>query len=320
MHSAAPVRQSSFPGILHQYTSKLVGFEFIGSSGKTISSNKERPLLLFVGGLGDGLLTVPYVPSLVEPLDKLGWSVVQVNTQSSYIGWGTGSLVRDDEDLHKAVDFFAHLGGADYNSRKIVLMGHSTGSQNVLYYLSQSPLDNHLAAAIAQASVSDREGCYNTIGVDKTEALVAWVQKEYIEKGLGDDVLPRSKVAHSMGDTPVSANRFMDLVSIRGRDDFFSTDLTPDDFAKTFGSIKPITGTNDYSRLALFMSEKDEFLAKSVNREEIVQRFREAIRPSTSNSDASGVIPGATHNVGEASEPGALEWLIEHLVKVLKQV
>ncbi|WBW72915.1 Alpha/Beta hydrolase fold, DUF1749 family protein [Schizosaccharomyces osmophilus] len=320
MGSNTPVHLSSFPGILHQYTPKLVGFEFVSSSGKTASSCKDRPLLLFVGGLGDGLVTVPYVPKLVEPLDQLGWSVIQVHTQSSYIGWGTGSLVRDDEDLHNAVEFFAHLGGADYNSRKIVLMGHSTGSQNVLYYLSQSSLDNHLAAAIAQASVSDREGCYNTIGVDKTHELLAWVKKDYIDKGLGDDVLPRSKIAHVMGDTPVSANRFMDLVSVRGRDDFFSTDLTSDDFAKTFGSIKPITGTHNYSRLALFMSGKDEFLAKDVNREEVVQRFRQAIRPQTSNSDFSGVIPGATHNVGESSEPGALEWLIEHLVEVLKHL
>ncbi|EPY53281.1 DUF1749 family protein [Schizosaccharomyces cryophilus OY26] len=320
MGSTTPTHLPSFPGILHQYDPRLIAFEFAGSSGKTASSCKDRHLLLFVGGLGDGLVTVPYVPKLVEPLDKLGWGVIQVHTQSSYIGWGTGSLVRDDEDLHKAVEFFAHLGGSEYNTRKIVLMGHSTGSQNVLYYLSQSSLDNHLAAAIAQASVSDREGCYNTVGIDETHKLLAWVQNEYIDKNLGDDVLPRSKISHVMGDTPISANRFMDLVSVRGRDDFFSTDLTSDDFAKTFGSLKPITGTCKYSQLALFMSEKDEFLSKDVDRGELVRRFQQAIRPQSSNSVFSGVIPGATHNVGNSSEPGALEWLIEHVVEVLRHL
>lgn len=309
---------ASHPGILHEYTERLVAFELVGKSNITLTSNVNRSLLLFVGGLGDGLLTVPYVQELVNPLDEIGWSIVQVQTQSSYIGWGTGSLKRDDEDLHKAVDYFLHIGGADFSTRKIVLMGHSTGSQNVLYYLTQSILPNYLIAGIAQAPVSDREAAYQFNGKEKTKELVDWVKAEYLDKGLGNDVLPRSKVENFFGEVPTSANRCIDLTDVRGNDDFFSSDLDADDFAKTFGNLKEISGSTAHSQLILLMSERDEFVSPSTDKAQLLNRFRESIRPTTSNSSLSGIIPGATHNVGPKSSPEALKWLINQLITALR--
>jgi len=66
----------------------LVAFEHLPSDDKK-SSHK----LLFVGGLGDGLFTVPFIPHLLG-LD--GWGVIEVLTSSSYIGWGIGSVKRYD--------------------------------------------------------------------------------------------------------------------------------------------------------------------------------------------------------------------------------
>ncbi len=60
----------------------------------TPNASQDAPnKLLFIGGLGDGLGTVPFVDKLAEPgLDR--WNVVEVLISSSYSGWGTGSVKR----------------------------------------------------------------------------------------------------------------------------------------------------------------------------------------------------------------------------------
>ncbi|GME74923.1 unnamed protein product [Ambrosiozyma monospora] len=86
------------PGRLFQYSPGLSAFEF-----GNLNSSK---VLLFVGGLGDDLLTVPYVQLLSKEINKIGWSLIQIQISSSRIGWGTGSLQRDSEEIGKAVKFF----------------------------------------------------------------------------------------------------------------------------------------------------------------------------------------------------------------------
>jgi alpha-beta hydrolase superfamily lysophospholipase len=54
-----------------------------------------------------------------------------VITSSSYKGWGTGSIKRDVEEIAKAVQYFRNLKPEG----KIVLFGHSTGSQDTMQYL-----------------------------------------------------------------------------------------------------------------------------------------------------------------------------------------
>lgn len=43
---------------------------------------------------------------------------------SSYLGWGTGSLARDVEDMAQAVEYFRNR---TEEGKKVVIMGHSTG-------------------------------------------------------------------------------------------------------------------------------------------------------------------------------------------------
>lgn len=63
-----------------------MAFEHLPSEDK-----KSCHKLLFVGGLGDGLFTVPFIEHL-RTLD--GWGVIEVLTSSSFTGWGTGSVKR----------------------------------------------------------------------------------------------------------------------------------------------------------------------------------------------------------------------------------
>ena len=63
-------------------------------------------------------------------LNNINWSFCQLHMRSSYMGFGTGSMKRDFEDISACVSYLRAAG-----KRRIVLMGHSTGSQNSIYYV-----------------------------------------------------------------------------------------------------------------------------------------------------------------------------------------
>lgn len=79
----------------------------------------------------------PYIHTLSSELQRINWSLCQLHMRSSYMGYGTGSLRRDFDDIAACIAYLLQNG-----KRHIVLMGHSTGSQNSIYYiLNRSTLD-----------------------------------------------------------------------------------------------------------------------------------------------------------------------------------
>ena len=83
------------PGVLHQYTSKLVAFEH---TSVTHNTNVYPNTLIWIGGLGDGLLTVKYPKAIAQSLSP-EWSIVEVLLSSSYRGFGYTSLAKDAKEL-----------------------------------------------------------------------------------------------------------------------------------------------------------------------------------------------------------------------------
>ncbi|ODQ77982.1 hypothetical protein BABINDRAFT_172464 [Babjeviella inositovora NRRL Y-12698] len=287
---------------IHKYTRGLIAMEHL-----TKSSTPHPNLLIFIGGLGDNITTVLYVAHLARALDPIGWSVAELQLSASGIGWGTGSVARDVLEITAAVKYFSN--------RKVVLMGHSTGCQDVLYYLTQQYLDDpnelssrpYVAGGILQASVSDRE-CYVMLnGQEIWEDKLARARK-LVEAGKGEEVLPR-EFPLSFFDSPISAQRWVDLMDVRGADDYFSSDLTPEDHQKTFGKVR--------SKLLVAYSGNDECVPAEVDKQLVVDGFRKAT-PAEWWSDFSGLVPGATHNAGRGSEPGAREALIEKVKTFLQ--
>jgi hypothetical protein len=70
-------------------------------------------------------------PSTIAKSLPADWAIAEVLLSSSYRGWGTSSLQKDVKELAECVGYFSSLRPG----REIVLMGHSTGCQDVMEYV-----------------------------------------------------------------------------------------------------------------------------------------------------------------------------------------
>ena len=198
-----------------------------------------KNFLLFIGGLGDSILTVPYPSRIAESLPPT-WGLVEVMISSSATAFGCGSLKRDADEIAECVKYFRSINP----DGKVVLMGHSTGCQDLMQYLTGDANKLHskfederqerddagkrprVHGAILQAPVSDREGIEVT-GYDKNIFQQAITLAEsWVKDGKGEDCLPLGLTNQFFGPIPVNATRFLSLTLPGGDDDFFSSDLS----------------------------------------------------------------------------------------------
>ncbi|KAF3081832.1 hypothetical protein TWF569_000849 [Orbilia oligospora] len=284
---------TSYPGILHHYTKDLTAFEFDSPALRSSSSNGNgggKPnTLLFIAGLGDNLLTVPYVSDLV----KTGWSVVQVLISSTANGWGTGTLTRDAKEIALCISYFK----IQLSRPKVVVLGHSTGCQDIMHYLCRLEVSQQahgqLDGAILQAPVSDREALAMMMGKETYERSWKHAQR-LVKSGRGGDIMP-AQITKEVFEAPCSAFRWYSLTSpnMDGEDDFFSSDIGEDILEGTFGAVVP-AGTP----LLVCYSGEDEFVPLTVDKEGLVEKWvRVCVRKGV-NVDVknSGVVKKATHN------------------------
>lgn len=204
-------------------------------------------------------------------LQSTEWSLFTLNLTSSYTAWGLGHLDRDTNEIAQCLRYIKEYKTEKFGSGKVVLMGHSTGSQCVLHYLSRpnphtstpafDSLLEHverppLDGAIMQAPVSDREAIqwvlkWGFCGKPPSEIRPVYEQavalaKEMVQKESPyDTLLPlwmTSTICYP-SNTPISARRFLSLVSPEsphspGEDDLFSHDLSDEQLSRTFGMIR----------------------------------------------------------------------------------
>jgi dienelactone hydrolase len=305
----------------------------------TSAAARKPHSILFIGGLGDGLATTSYMADLVHELQPTEWSLFTMNLTSSYQSWGLGHLDRDTNEIAQCVRYIKEYKTEKFGSGKIVLMGHSTGSQCVLHYLyrpnphtsipafdpdlqniKRLPLDG----AIMQAPVSDREAIRWVLhwGIggnspsevreiyDKVEAIA----KENVHHDQAFDSLLPLSMTGQIGyppNTPISSRRFLSLVSpdspqSPGDDDLFSSDLSNEQVGKTFGMIRQQGLLK--SKLMVLISGADQSVPDWVDKEGLLQRWRNA---TDHNGEAhiwdnvrSGVIPGASHALSNDDQAG----------------
>ena len=185
--------------------------------------------------------------------------------------------------------------------KNVVLIGHSTGCQDVLEYLTGEHHADRPAVqgAILQAPVSDREGFSvqnHNLGVLRDSANVA---QRMVDRGDGDECMNRV-LMKTWTEIPCTARRWLSLVSPNhdGAEDMFSSDLTDQQLEKTFGNIP------SSMPLCILYAGNDEHVPSSVDKEALVQRFIKIAKQGGAAVDEehSGIIPGANHRMDVTPE------------------
>lgn len=259
-------------GILHKYDNEHVAFEF--------TPTKLPNVLIMIGGMTDGLLTVPYVTELPQLLAPYKYSVIQIQLTSSFKGWGTTSLRQDVEEIKSLVEY---LKNDQQRSGKIVLMGHSTGSQDVMTYLLTYP--DIVDAGIMQASVSDREA-FAMNGSSEELRVLTDRALELCKMGKSNQLLSDEYSKYAFN-TPITAYRWCSLLILGGDDDYFSSDLPVDAFEKSFGQLR--------KPFLVAYSADDEFVPGKVDKQQLIDCWKSVTDPKFW-SKHSGLVGGATHN------------------------
>jgi len=296
-------------GELFGYAPGRVAFEsppFLAAgatSGATHSSNK----CILLGGLSDGLMPVPYTAALEQALSSTNWSLVQPILSSSYTGFGHGSLDRDVEELD---ELLSHLV-EHRNAETFALVGHSTGTQDIVHYLryGNTELRARVRAVALQAPVSDREAA--TVCHDDDDDCPHSSQAEHLaelqrhlkvahqmrDQNKGDEMMPRSAFW-----APITASRYLDLMEPKGRDDYFSSDLTDEELRERLGHVG-----SALEACLVACSGSDEYVPSTVEIEPLMHRLCRAMN-SNSRSDRGTVavplyLPTGNHNL--SSRDGA---------------
>ncbi len=288
-------------GSFFEYAPRLFAFEY--------GDKHLENVLIFIGGLGTGFCDVPYLPILSEKMNSIGWSLIQIGISSSYTGWGTGSLARDSSEIERLVQYLRSKN-TDCGSRKHVgIIGHSTGCQDTMQFFTKEPRDNQFAPldfGILQAPVSDRYTALKQMPKNVYEAAMAEATR-LIEQGKRNELMSMKYSKHFFN-TPISAYRWHSLFSVKGDDDYFSPDLTPEDFESSFGKFdKP---------LLVLYSGADEYVSESVDKEALMKRFEAAT--GSNWSKLSRVVPKARHDWGPGSGPNSMEIGLNTVFKFVK--
>lgn len=172
--------------------------------------------VVLIGGLTDGLLTVPYAQSLSSHLELKGIALVQLLMPSSYKAYGISSLAEDARHIRLLLE---HLR-FKMHKEKVILLGHSTGCQDIMRLFEDQSMSHLVQGAVLQAPVSDRENLEASHAGEKGRLL------KWVEMGT---TLPDSICSRLFGGAPISAFRAGALLQRLGDDDYFSTDLSVDE-------------------------------------------------------------------------------------------
>lgn len=331
-------------GILHVYKSSLNLLEHLPSfQGNNYPPPKH--VLLFVGGLFHNFNLTQYVNDIAAlfPLhNKQTWRVMEIQLSSNGRSWGISNIDRDVEDIATCVSFIRGSLFKD-ESIDIVLMGHSTGCQDVMRYLTapnpiteRNTVRSIVQGAILQAAVSDRDGALNVIEegpeIKKAFDRAMSIAKSTPAEEARDTILPMDTTKLIFGPAPMSVARWLSLISPDSprhpsTEDFFSNDLSEATLRKTFGSIgrnkllhRPTgEGPRDLQYLLVLLSDSDEYVRPQVKQKELLQKWKSVMREETGASihGDSAVIMNATHDVGGDDWPSKEARLVVLRKKVL---
>ncbi|KAL2530467.1 alpha/beta-hydrolase superfamily protein [Forsythia ovata] len=244
-------KKRQFRGVMFKYGPKPIQVAF--------KTGDYKQQVIFIGGLTDGFLATEYLEPLAIALEKESWSLVQFLFSSSYSGYGISSLKQDALELDQLISYLINKE----ESEGVVLLGHSTGCQDIVYYMrTNAACSRAVRAAILQAPVSDREF---KATLPETASMIDLASK-MISEGRGSELMPRE----ANPDSPITAYRYHSLCAYNGDDDMFSSDFSEDQLKQRLGHM------SNTPCLVMF-SMGDEYVPDYVDKKALVDRLCRAM-------------------------------------------
>ncbi|KAL6526534.1 hypothetical protein OROGR_015638 [Orobanche gracilis] len=244
-------KKHQFRGVMFKYGPKSIQVAF--------KTGDYKQQVIFIGGLTDGFLATEYLEPLAISLEKEHWSLVQFLFSSSYSGYGISSLKQDALELDQLISYLINKE----DSEGVVLVGHSTGCQDIVHYLrTNAACSRAVRAAILQAPVSDRE--YKAT-FPETASMID-LASNMINEGRGSELMPME----ANPDSPITAYRYHSLCAYNGDDDLFSSDFSEDQLKQKLGHM------SNTPTLVMF-SMGDEYVPEYVDKKALVERLCSAM-------------------------------------------
>lgn len=306
-------------GTVYHYHPDLTAYEHAPStsSGSGTPSANAISTVVFINGMHGYPLSTTYTQKLSSTLPAQ-WRLVEPLLNSAGTGFGTYTLTQDVDEVSLLVRYLRGLRPQG----RIVLLGHSTGCQDAIHYLCAPGRDKRFSTAavegvILQAPVSDREATSQRASEESLKPSIDLAHK-YIQEGRAQDILPSAMTRAVYPRVPVSAYRWLSLMSPApahdGEDDYFSSDLGRERWESTFGG-----GGKGMKWLVLHGSE-DDGVPAHVDKEALLAEWKEATEEGGGIWDkGSGVLPGADHPLKECDE-AVREDFVKRVLAFLERV
>jgi alpha-beta hydrolase superfamily lysophospholipase len=258
--------------------------------------------VVVIGGMGDGLLALPWVNDMINKFTEPDFitnklTVVQPLLSSSYGQWGMHSLLEDSTELTTLLNYLQ-----TERPRKFILIGHSTGCQNILHLMRQDSTPQRISAVILQSPIPDRMYLASTYSDEWCE-MAAWAQEHK-----DDDIYPSTVCG-----APITAYRLRSLLTPGGDDDYFSLDMSAQDRQERFRGV-----TSHGTPLFVQWSGKEEYMGiQGTELQAWYNAMGEAVQQACDTASIWPVLLSADHAI---SDSASQEVFIERVMSVLKRV
>lgn len=185
--------------------------------GLFIEAKNPKAIYINIHGTASNFYEEYFIEVMTDIFLKKGISMLSVNNRGAgvYDAWqGSGAATEKFEDCIIDIDEWIDFA-AQHGYGKIILSGHSLGTEKVVYYMNHGKRASMVSALVLLAPADSygshwmHDGKPNSNVSSKVEERLREA-RDLVKKGSGDTFLPRDAYGSHGGIMPKTANSFLD--------------------------------------------------------------------------------------------------------------